>query len=86
MLIKAVCCLQNFCIDEGDLNPDKYPHRTQYSAEVAQTDEEGRLVDPAWRTPYQFQRNVAFESLRDDLVSFIGSEGLERPPTSCPQN
>ena len=85
MVIKAVCCLHNFCIDEGDVKPDRSPHRTRYSAEVAETDEEGRLIDPAWRTQYQFQRNVACASLRDDLVSFIASEGLVRPPTSRPR-
>jgi hypothetical protein len=82
MLIKAVCCLHNFCIDEGDVKPSNPPSITQYSAAVAETDEEGTLIDPAWQTPYQFQRNVAFPSLRDDLASFIASEGLMRPPTS----
>jgi hypothetical protein len=85
MLIKAVCCLHNFCIDEGDVKPDRAPNRTCYSAEVAETDEEGSLIDPAWRTQYQFQSNVAFDSLRDDLVSFIASECLVRPYTSRPR-
>jgi DDE superfamily endonuclease len=84
MLIKAVCCLHNFCIDEGDIKPDRTPNRTRYSAEAAETDEEGRLIDPSWRTQYQFQCNVAFGSLRDDLVSFIASECLVRPPSSRP--
>jgi hypothetical protein len=82
MIIKATCCLHNFCIDEGDVNPAKPPRRTQNSAEVAATDEEGRLIHPSWNTMYRFQRSgVTVDSLRDDLVSFIASEGLMRPPT-----
>jgi hypothetical protein len=80
IIIKATCCLHNFCIDEGDVNPCKPPRRTENSDEVAATDEDGRLIDPSWNTMYGFQRSVAFDSLRDDLVSFIASEGLVRPP------
>lgn len=81
MVIKATCYNHNFCIDEGDVDPANAPTSTKNSAEVARTDEEGRLIDPSWCTPYQFQPSVTFDSLRDDLVSFIASEGLMRPPT-----
>lgn len=82
MVIKAICCLHNFCIDEGDIKPDKGPLVSQYSNEYTTTDENGVLVDCAWRTNYSFQRSVVFNSLRDDLVSFMASENLERPVSS----
>jgi DDE superfamily endonuclease len=79
VLIKAICCLHNFCIDEGDIKPSGNPTRSSFSPQIVARDENGVLVDSTWSTRFQFQRNTTCTSLRDDLVSFIESEGLERP-------
>lgn len=74
-LIKAVCCLHNFCIDEKE----SFCFDDAAGSGVARVDADGRLVDPMWRTNYHFNRPTVSTGVRDDLTAYIRSKNLSRP-------
>jgi hypothetical protein len=85
-LIKCLCKLHNFCIDEKESPPFVTGPGGSSATPLAETriEEEFQtrvLKNRAeWTTNYQFQRAVEGPSLRDTIADLIQDKGCVRPP------
>jgi hypothetical protein len=78
-LIKAVCSLHNYCIDEGCSGVVQGPENNETPLN-AQTNRIGGLSHQNhWNTHLVHQRQFASSTLRNELRDFMEREGLSRP-------
>ena len=70
-LIKAVCCLHNFCIDE------KVPSVVPTNV-IARVTPDGRLADSSFQTRFAFPRQTGVNDLRNQIAKYM-EDKVRRP-------